>query len=245
MSEKLAIVTGVGPGLGAALCRRLHRAGYRVAGLARSEAFGRELEKELGTATTQTSNHNGQAAFRHFCCDLAEPTAVRETIGDIEDLWGAPDVLIHNASQILIKPFVEITAREFESVWRVTCLGGMTAAKAVVPAMKDNGGGTILFTGATAALRGGAKFAAFASAKFALRGLAQSLAREHGADGIHVAHVVLDGLIWSEQTVERFNPAREACMEPDAIAESYYQLIQQDRSAWAQEIDLRPFSEKF
>ncbi len=241
MSEKLAIVTGVGPGLGAALCRRLHRAGYRVAGLARSEAFGRELEAELGT----TPPGEGSAAFRHFCCDLAEPTAVRETIGDIENLWGPPSVLIHNASQILIKPFVEITAKEFESVWRVTCLGGMTAAKAVVPSMKDNGGGTILFTGATAALRGGAKFAAFASAKFALRGLAQALAREHGADGIHVAHVVVDGLIWSEQTVERFNPAREACLEPDAIAESYLQLIQQDRSAWSQELDLRPFSEKF
>ena len=234
MSEKLAIVTGVGSGLGAALCRRLQQAGYRVAGMARSEAFGRELEGELGAES-----------YRHFSCDLAEPTAVRETIGDIESLWGAPDVLIHNASQILIKPFVEITAREFESVWRVTCLGGMTAAKAVVPAMKEKGGGSILFTGATAALRGGANFAAFASAKFALRGLAQALAREHGADGIHVAHVVVDGLIWSEQTVERFNPAREACLEPDAIAESYYQLIQQDRSAWSQEIDLRPFSEKF
>ena len=241
MTEKIAIVTGVGPGLGASLCRRLHHAGYRVAGLARSEAFGRELEVELGNVSTQA----GTAGFKHFCCDLAEPTAVRETIGDVEALWGAPSVLIHNASQILIKPFVDISTKEFESVWRVTCLGGMTAAKAVIPGMQRNGGGTVLFTGATAALRGGAKFAAFASAKFALRGLAQSLAREHGADGIHVAHVVIDGLIWSEQTVERFNPAREACLEPDAIAESYYQLIEQDRSAWSQEIDLRPFSEKF
>ncbi|WP_282605402.1 SDR family NAD(P)-dependent oxidoreductase [Pelagibius sp. Alg239-R121] len=241
MTEKVAVVTGVGPGLGASLCRRLHRAGYKVGGLARSGAFGKELESELGNG----SAGSGSAEFKHFSCDLAEPTAVRETIQDVEHLWGAPDVLIHNASQILIKPFVEITAKEFEAVWRVTCLGGMTAAKAVVPGMQKKGGGAILFTGATAALRGGAKFAAFASAKFALRGLAQSLAREHGADGIHVAHVVIDGLIWSEKTVERFDPERDACLEPDAIAESYYQLIGQDRSAWSQEIDLRPFSEKF
>ncbi len=241
MREKVAVITGVGPGLGASLSRRLHREGYKVAGLARSENFGKELERAL----SQTEAAAGPADFKHFCCDLAEPMAVRETIEDVERLWGAPGVLIHNASQILIKPALEITAKEFESVWRVTCLGGMIAAKAVIPAMQKKGGGAILFTGATAALRGGAKFAAFASAKFALRGLAQALAREHGADGIHVAHVVVDGLIWSEKTVERFNPAREACLEPDAIAEAYYQLITQDRSAWSQEIDLRPFSEKF
>lgn len=241
MREKVAVITGVGPGLGASLSRRLHREGYKVAGLARSESFGKELEREL----SQTEAAAGSADFKHFCCDLAEPMAVRETIEDVERLWGAPGVLIHNASQILIKPALEISAKEFESVWRVTCLGGMTAAKAVIPGMQKNGGGAILFTGATAALRGGAKFAAFASAKFALRGLAQALAREHGADGIHVAHIIVDGLIWSEKTVERFNPAREACLEPDAIAEAYYQLIEQDRSAWSQEIDLRPFSEKF
>ena len=241
MSEKVAVITGVGPGLGASLSRRLHREGYKVAGLARTEGFGRELESEL----KQTEAAKGAADFRHFCCDLAEPMAVRETIEDVERLWGAPDVLIHNASQILIKPILEITAKEFESVWRVTCLGAMSAAKAVIPGMQKRGNGAILFTGATAALRGGAKFAAFASAKFALRGLAQALAREHGAEGIHVAHIVVDGLIWSDKTVERFNPAREACLEPDAIAESYYQLIAQDRSAWSQEIDLRPFSEKF
>ena len=135
MTEKVAVITGVGPGLGASLCRRLHREGYKVAGLARSEGFGKELESEL----SQAGSAPGSANFRHFCCDLAEPTAVRETIADIENLWGAPDVLIHNASQILIKPALEISAKEFESVWRVTCLGGMSAAKAVIPGMRKKG----------------------------------------------------------------------------------------------------------
>jgi NAD(P)-dependent dehydrogenase (short-subunit alcohol dehydrogenase family) len=121
----------------------------------------------------------------------------------------------------------------------------MVVARAVLPAMATRGGGVLIFTGATAALRGGAKFTAFASAKFALRGLAQALAREYGATGVHVAHVVLDGLVEGPQTDRRFGPATGARFKPDDVAQIYLQLASQPPSAWTQEIDLRPSAERF
>ena len=121
----------------------------------------------------------------------------------------------------------------------------MISARSVIPNMLAAGKGTIIFTGATAALKGNPRFAAFASAKFALRGLAQSLAREFGSEGIHVIHSVLDGIIWGPQAQARFNVKRENCLDADAIAKSYIQLINQPRSAWTHEFDMRPFNEKF
>ena len=123
-------------------------------------------------------------------------------------------VLVHNAAALLIKPFDETTADEFERVWRVACYGAFRCSRIVVPHMAARKAGAIILTGATAALRGGPKFAAFASAKFALRGLAQSLAREFGPQGVHVAHVVLDGLIDEPQTDARFGPAKSNAHGP-------------------------------
>lgn len=232
----VALVTGVGPGLGAALCRKLCNQGYAVAGMARSRESCAELAKELEQASGQ---------FRFYESDVADPVAMAKTIRDIEAEMGPVSIFIHNAAQLLIKPFVEMTPEEFENIWRVACFGAMVGSREVIPNMLKSGEGTIIFTGATASIRGGAKFGAFASAKFAVRGLAQSLAREHGKLGIHVAHVVIDGVIWGHRAEHQFGMAKEACLDPDVIADTYLQLIDQDSSCWTQEIDIRPSTENY
>lgn len=232
----VAVVTGIGPGLGASVCRKLCAEGYAVVGTARSSGFGSQLERELREA--------GQS-FLFAPCDVGDADAMRGVVERATGEWSSPSVLVHNAGQLVIKPFVEMTAEEFESVWRGTALGAMVAAHAVIPGMIQSGTGTIVFTGATASLRGSAKFAALASAKFALRGLAQSLAREHGPLGIHVVHAVLDGIMWGGISKDIVKAPREDCIEPDAVADIYLQLIQQKRSAWTHEIDIRPSSESF
>jgi len=237
MTERgVALVTGVASGLGEALCGRLHEAGFKVAGLARSERIKQTLEQRL----TSSGGH-----YHHHCLDVADTEAMNRAVAAIEADLGPIDVLIHNAHQLLIKPFHETKPEEFEAVWRTGCFGAMIAAHAVVPGMAARGRGTVIFTGATAAIRGSGRFSAFASAKFALRGLAQSLAREYGANGVHVVHSILDGLIWEQQTRDRFDPKQEACLDPEAIASAYLHMIDQDPSAWTHELDLRPSTEAF
>lgn len=230
-----ALVTGVGPGLGASICRRLVSAGFSVAALARSSDYGAVLTNELA------DTHR----FRFYQCDITKNDSVHGVTDQARTDLGPIGVLVHNASTIHIAPFLEITPEHFADLWRVTCLGAVNSAQAVVPDMLAQNTGTMIFTGATAALRGGARFSAFAAAKFALRGLAQSLAREYGPNGIHVAHVIVDGLIWAEKARERFDVKEQHCLNPDAIADQYLGLIEQDQSAWTQELDLRPYSESF
>jgi NAD(P)-dependent dehydrogenase (short-subunit alcohol dehydrogenase family) len=155
------------------------------------------------------------------------------------------DVLVHNAHSLVIKPFEQTTPVEFERAWRVACFGAMLSAQSIIPHMAARQKGTIIFTAATAGSRGAANFSAFASAKFALRGLAQSLAREFGPRGVHVAHLVLDGLIDEVQTEQRFGTSPTARMSPQAIAQACLDLSAQHPSAWTHEMDLRPFSERF
>ncbi len=234
--KEVAVVAGVGPGLGAALCRTLARAGYAVVGLARSTEFMHGLAREL---------EETGASFAVVQCDIANPSSVDSAFARIDREVGAVSVYVHNASRLLMRPFLEMTAAEFEGTWRVTSLGAFLCAQKVVPGMLERRRGTLVFTGATAALRGGARFGAFASAKFAVRGLAQSLAREFGPHGIHVAHVVIDGIIWSDRARAHSGADESNCLKPDAIAETYLQLIRQERSAWTHELDLRPDLEKF
>lgn len=231
-----AVITGVGPALGAALCRRVAQSGYAVAGLARSAEFGGKLAEELLAAGQQ---------FRFYECDITNETDVSNVITKVRSDLGAISTLVHNAGAAIIQPFAETKPAEFRRLWETNCLGGVLAAQAVLPDMLERRSGTMIFTGATAAMRGSANFAAFASAKFALRGLVQSLAREHAPNGIHVAHVIIDGLIWGLPARERFAATEDACLHPNAIAEQYLNLIQQERSAWTQELDLRPFSEEY
>lgn len=231
---RTAIVAGIGPGLGAALCRELAGAGYRVVGLARSAGAGEALLDALGPER-----------FLPLACDLADPVQIDAAITLAEDRFGPAGVYVHNAARLQMQPFLETDPGDFETLWRTACLGAVHGAQRVLPAMLATGQGALLFIGATASVKAGARFAAFASAKFALRGLAQSLARELGPQGIHVAHLVIDGVIWSERARDQFQMAQEQCLDPGAVAASCLHLLQQQRSAWTHELDIRPDREGF
>ncbi len=237
MSEetKLAVVAGVGPALGAASCKALLDDGYRVVALSRSNDLS--LVESIG------GQHQGQ--FWTLQCDITKRGQVDSRFDEIRAKFGDPQVLIYNAHRLLIKPFLEIEGGEFQNVWESICKGAFNCSQNVIPGMLAQRTGSIVFTGATASIRGGVKFAAFASAKFALRGLAQSLAREFGPQGIHVAHVLIDGLIWGPPARDMHGAAEEKCIRPESIAKLYMHLINQDPSCWTQEMDIRPHSESF
>jgi NAD(P)-dependent dehydrogenase (short-subunit alcohol dehydrogenase family) len=227
------LLTGAAEGLGESIAEAFAAAGHDVLGLARSHRSAADLARRVGEAG---------GSYSHLACDITRPAEVAVALQPHADRVA---VLVHNAHALLIKAFEETTLADFERAWRVACFGAVAAIQIVLPAMTARGRGTIILTGATAGVRGGARFAAFASAKFALRGLAQSLARELGPRGVHVAHVVLDGLIDEAQTERRFGPAQSARMDPDAVARAYLGLATQHPSAWTHELDLRPFSERF
>lgn len=233
--KPVAVVAGVGPGLGEALVRRLLRAGYAVAALARSAEYVASL--------AQGSDTDG-GTLLPVVCDTAIEAAVDTAFGTVESDLGAPNVLIYNAGRFVRGGLLETSSEDFAEAWRVNCLGAFLCARRAAPAMLD-GGGTIIFTGATAAVKASGGFAAFGASKFALRGLAQSLARELGPRGIHIAHVVIDGIIWTPRTQAWPGVAEPQCLRPDTIAETYLSLIAQDRSAWTFELDLRPDVESF
>jgi len=229
-----AIVAGLGAGLGNALCRRLAAAGYRVAGLARGAGTGENLLRDLGPE-----------CFLAVRCDLTDADQVHAAVSQVEARFGAPAAYIHNAARLHHQPFLETDPGEIESLWRTVCLGAVHGAQRVLPAMLANRQGALLFIGATASIKAGANFAAFGMAKFALRGLAQSLARELGPQGIHVAHLIIDGVLWGERARDRFRMSENQCLSPEAVASTCLHLLQQERSAWTQELDLRPDVEPF
>ena len=223
-----ALIVGVGPGLGAALGRRFAAAGMSVALSARNEA-------KLGAFVDEIAATGGTA--RAYAADGTDETAVAGLMARVEDELGPLEVAVYNASGRVRKSIVDIGADEFEHAWRGACLGGFLMGREAAKRMLARGHGTILFTGATASVKAFALSAGFAVGKFGLRALAQSMARELAPKGLHVAHVVVDGGIGRD--------AGEARLDPDAIAESYYQLHAQARSAWAWEIELRPWVEAF
>jgi NAD(P)-dependent dehydrogenase (short-subunit alcohol dehydrogenase family) len=239
MSEgrKVAAVVGVGAGLGRALALRFGRGGFDVALLARSE--------DAMTAVRAEVEASGAGA-RAYACDATDEASVLDAFGHVQRDLGPPEVLVYNAGAFQMAGVLDLTPGDFERAWKTNCLGGFLAARAVLPRMLEHGRGTLLFSGATASLRGSARFAALAVGKFGLRALAQSMARELGPRGIHVAHVVIDGGIDTPR-VRAMMGGRDASMllSPTAIAESYYALHAQDSSAWSHEIDLRPSAEKF
>jgi len=232
-ARPVVLLTGIAEGLGANIAGVFAANGYDVLGLARSDKAAAPVARLVGQQG---------GSYAHIACDLTRPAEVADALRVHADRVA---VLIHNAAVLLIRDFAETTAEEFEQVWRVACLGAVAASQAVLPHMSARGTGAIIFSGATAGTRGAARFAAFASAKFALRGLAQSLAREYGPRGVHVAHVVLDGLIDEAQTDRRFGPAPSGRMDPEVLARAYFGLAAQPSSAWTHELDLRPFSGGF
>ena len=230
MARRKLLLTGIGEGLGVEIAGTFARAGYDVFGVSRSD----RVSAAVSAMVERAGGH-----YTHLACDLAHPADISLLLQPIAE---GIDVLIHNAQLLMIKPFTEISSDAFEQVWRVICLGAMASAQAVLPHMAARKSGTVIFSGATAGLRGGVNFSAFASAKFALRGLSQALAREFGPKGVHV---VIDGLIDAPQTNLRFGTAASGRMDSKSIAEAYLDLAAQHPSAWTQEMDLRPFAERF
>ena len=235
MSEKtrVCVVTGVGPGNGASFSRRFAAAGYRVAMLARSEERLRELEAKIPGA-------------KGYATDVGDAGAVSKTFARVRADLGPVDVLVHNAGSGTFGSFLETKPGTFEQTWRINALGLLLCGQEAVKDMLNAGCGAVIVTGATASLRGGAGFAAFAPAKAAQRSLAESMARSLGPQGIHVAYVIVDGVIDIPRTRQALRDRPdEFFLKPDQIAETVLHLVEQDRSAWTFELDLRPFGEKF
>jgi NAD(P)-dependent dehydrogenase (short-subunit alcohol dehydrogenase family) len=233
--SKVAVVIGAGPGLGAAVARRFAREQLAVAVVARNG-------NTVAPIAEQIASTGGVA--RPYTADVTDASSVAALFVSIRAALGAPDVLVYNAGAFQIGSVLELSPDAFERAWRANCLGAFLCAREVAGAMVERGSGTILLTGATASLRGSARFSALAVGKFGLRALAQSMARELGDKGVHVAHIVIDGQIESERTRQAGRDAATV-LAPDAIAETYWQLHAQDRTAWTLELDLRPAVEKF
>ena len=230
MTYRTALIVGVGAGLSASVARTFSKAGMTIALAARRAAELSRLAVEV----------RGKA----FGCDATDQAQVAELFADVESAFGAPDVVVYNASYRTRGPLVELDPPEVAKSIAVSAYGGFLVAQQAAKRMVSRGHGAILFTGASASVKGYALSAPFAMGKFALRGLAQSMARELSPQGIHVAHVVIDGGIRSARRVEA--PDRpDSTLDPDAIAQTYLDLLRQPRSAWAWEIELRPWVEKF
>lgn len=234
---KTAAIVGVGTGLGRALALRFARGGYAVGLLARSEGA-------LASVHAEVEKAGGKAGS--YRCDATDEASTRAAFAKLDAELGAPEVLVYNAAAFEIASILDIKPSDLERTWRTNCLGGLVTSQAVLPAMLAAVRGTIIFSGATASLRGSARFAHVAIGKFGLRALAQSMARELGPRGIHVAHVVIDAMIDTPRVrgmVPNADPANLAAT--DALAENYWHLHAQPSSAWTLELDLRPSSEKF
>jgi NAD(P)-dependent dehydrogenase (short-subunit alcohol dehydrogenase family) len=239
-SSVLVVGVGASRGLGAAIARRFARGGHPVA------IAGRNADKL--TRTARELEETG-ARVTPLTGDAARAEDARRFVAEAERL--APlAVAVHNAGANEPAPFLKLSEDTFTRHWREHALGGFQLAQAAIPVLVAQGGGSLFFTGATASLRGKANFAPFASAKAALRNLAQSLAREYGPRNIHVGHVVVDGGIEGERLLSRAphlprELGEDALLDPDAIAEAYWYLHHQHRSAWTLELDVRPWSESF
>jgi len=238
-----AIVLGVGArdGVGGALCRRFAREGLHVVAAGRTAA-------KLDAVVDEIRNGGGQAS--PALADVTQADQIASVFDAAEKAAGVPRLVVYNAGNNRFSPLLDMDDAFFEELWRVCCFGafltGREAARRMIPA----GGGSLLFTGATASIRARPPFTAFASAKAAMRALAHGMAREFGKDGLHVGHVIVDGVIDGDQVNQRFPQFKErlgddGMLHPDHIAEAYWNLHSQPRTAWTLEIDLRPYGETF
>jgi len=232
MEKPVCAVVGVGPGNGAAIARRFAAEGYAVALVARSAGFIEALAGEVGPPA------------RAYPCDAAEPAELERAFKSIRDELGNVEVLVYNAGSGVWGTVEEITPDAFEISWRVNALGALVSAQQVIPMMKRRGQGTIVYIGATASRRGGPKSAGFSSAKGAQRLLAESMARHLWPAGLHVALVIVDGVVDLPRTRERM-PDRpdEFFVRPEDVAASVVSIVKQPRSAWSFEVEARPFGE--
>ena len=234
MADKpIALVTGVGPGTGSAIVRRFAAGGFRVIALARSPDRIRALEQEL-------------ADTHAIICDVSSEREVADAVANVRNSYGSPNVLIHNAVGGGWGTFLEIEPQMLERNFRVNVMGLLYLAREVAPEMIKSGNGAILVTGNTSAIRGKANFAGFAPTKAAQRILSESIARDLGPRGVHVAYVLIDAVIDVPRMRERLREAPdEFFIQPSAIADELWHVYSQDRSAWSFLTELRPFGEKW
>ncbi len=225
-----ALIVGAGSGLSAALARTLATEGIKIALAARSTADLGDLAKETGAQV--------------FACDASRRADVEKLFADLDTGFGAPEIVIYNPSYRVRGPFLELDPAEVEKTLMVSAFGGFLVGQQAARRMLPKRRGVILFTGASASVKGYAESAPFAMGKFALRGLAQSMSRELHPQGIHVAHVVIDGGIKSARRGESADKP-SSLLDPSAIAASYLHLIHQPHSAWSSELELRPWVERF
>lgn len=225
-AQETALIVGAGSGLSAAVARRFAADGMKVGLAARRPDKLGALTAEIGA--------------RAYSCDAGVETDVTKLFSDFQSDVGTPDVVVYNPSFRSRGPFVELEPEAVKKSIMITAFGGFLVGQAAAKAMLACGSGSILFTGASASVKGYAQSAPFAMGKFALRGLAQSMARELAPKNIHVAHFVIDGGILAGH-----DPGDDSMLHPDAIAESYFQIHRQQRSAWTWEIELRPWVENF
>ena len=230
LQNKVALIVGAGSGLSASIARSFAGAGMKIALAARSVDDLGALAAEIGART--------------FAADATSREAVKKLYADLAASLGDPYAVVYNASYRTRGPFIELDPAEVEKSIAVTAFGGFLVAQEAARRMLPKAAGAILLTGASASVKGYPQSAPFAMGKFALRGLAQSIARELAPHGIHVAHVVVDGGIRSARRSETADRP-DATLDPDAIAASYLHLLQQPRSAWSWEIEVRPWVEKF
>jgi NAD(P)-dependent dehydrogenase (short-subunit alcohol dehydrogenase family) len=232
-SKGVCVVAGVGPGIGASYARRFAEEGHAVALLARSTGFSAKLAASLQRA-------------RAFACDVGDEESVAQAFAAIRAELGEPEVLLYNAGSGMFTGIEETTAAQMEAAWRVNALGAFLCAKQAIPAMKRAGRGAIVITGATASRKGGARAAPFASAKGAQRLLAESMARALWPAGIHVALIVVDGVVDLPRARERLKDKPDSFfVQPDAVADTALQLVRQHRAAWSFEVEARPFAEQW
>ena len=225
-----ALIVGAGPGLSAAVARLFVREGMQVALAARETPKLDALCTEIGA--------------KAYKCDATRVDDVKRLFGEVEAAIGAPEVVVYNASGRVRGPFVGLDPAEVQRAITITAYGGFLVAQEAVRRMLPKNHGAILFTGASASVKGYAQSAAFAMGKFALRGLAQSMARELQPQGIHVAHFVIDGAIArADRTPPSDKP--DSMLDPDGIALNYLHVLRQPRSAWTWEIEVRPWVERF
>ena len=233
MARPVCVISGVGPGTGAALSRRFAAGGYQVAMLARTQERLSQLERDIPHTTG-------------FRCDVSDQAAVDTTLAAIKANLGAPEVLIHNAVGGAFGTFLEIEPAVLEQNFQVNTMGLLYLARAVAPDMIAAGKGAIIATGNTSALRGKPRFAGFAPTKAAQRILAESMARTLGPQGVHVAYVVIDAVIDLEWTRKMFtDKSDDFFIKPSAIADTTWQVVHQERSGWSFHVEVRPFGEEW